>query len=419
MNKNKIFIIVSAIITIIILTIIIVLITNKKPITYSVIFESNGGSLVETQIVKKDDTVKKPLNPVKEGYVFDEWTYLGKTYDFNLKVVSNLKLVAKWTKLDDSIETYNIEFDTDGGSIISKQIVIKGNKVEKPIDPTKEGYNFVGWILNDEIYDFDSIVEKDLKLKAKWEKIKISNSNTTNNTGNDNNSNSGNNGNNNKPSTPQKKTFTVTFNLNGGIGVSSQKVVEGNKATKPNNPSRNGYNFAGWLLNGIEYDFNLAVTGNITLDAKWVEVKKNNYTVTFNSNGGTAVSSQTIVEGNKVSKPNDPTKSGYNFKSWLQNGKTFDFNSVITGNITLVANWVQKNYKVIASSVDQTATFSKRLTIYEDEKIISVKEIQYIDGQFICSGDNLNVNYYAIQGETNLKIVLNDGTIVLASLVIN
>ncbi len=419
MNKNKIFIIVSSIITIIILTIIIVLITNKKPITYSVTFETNGGSLIETQIVKKDDTVQKPLNPVKEGYVFDEWTYLGKTYDFNLKVVSDLKLVAKWTKLDDNIETYNIEFDTDGGSIVSKQIVIKGNKVEKPIDPTKDGYNFVGWILNDEIYDFDSIVEKDLKLKAKWEKIKISNSNTPNNTGNGNNSNSGNNGNNNKPSTPQKKTFTVTFNLNGGIGTSTQTVVEGNKATRPNNPSRNGYNFAGWQLNGKEYDFNTIVTSNITLEAKWVEVKKNNYTVTFNSNGGSGVSSQTVVEGSKVSKPNAPTKSGYNFKGWLLNGKTYDFNSSITGNITLVANWVQKNYKIIANSVDQTATFSKKLTIYEDEKIISVKEIQYIDGQFICSGDNLNVNYYAIQGETNLKIVLNDGTIVIASLVIN
>lgn len=419
MNKNKIFIIVSSIITIIILTIIIVLITNKKPITYSVTFETNGGSLIETQIVKKDDTVQKPLNPVKEGYVFDEWTYLGKTYDFNLKVVSDLKLVAKWTKLDDNIETFNIEFDTDGGSIISKQIVIKGNKVEKPIDPTKDGYNFVGWILNDEIYDFDSIVEKDLKLKAKWEKIKISNSNTPNNTSNGNNSNSGNNGNNNKPSTPQKKTFTVTFNLNGGIGTSTQTVVEGNKATRPNNPSRNGYNFAGWQLNGKEYDFNTIVTSNITLEAKWVEVKKNNYTVTFNSNGGSGVSSQTVVEGSKVSKPNAPTKSGYNFKGWLLNGKTYDFNSSITGNITLVANWVQKNYKIIANSVDQTATFSKKLTIYEDEKIISVKEIQYIDGQFICSGDNLNVNYYAIQGETNLKIVLNDGTIVIASLVIN
>lgn len=421
MNKKKIFIIVSSIIAIIVLTIIIVLITNKKPITYSVTFETNGGTLVETQIVKKDDTVQKPLNPVKEGYVFDEWTYLGKTYDFNLKVVSDLKLVAKWIKLDDNVETYNIEFDTDGGSLVSKQIVIKGNKVEKPIDPTKEGYSFVGWTLNDEIYDFDSIVEKDLELKAKWEKIKTPNGNTTNNSGNGNNSNGGsnNNNNNNKPSTPQKKTFTVTFNLNGGIGTSTQTVVEGNKATRPNNPSRNGYNFAGWLLNGKEYDFNSIVTGNITLEAKWVEVKKNNYTVTFNSNGGTAVSSQTVVEGSKASKPNDPTKSGYNFKGWLLNGRTYDFNSSITGNITLVANWVQKNYKIIANSVDQTATFSKKLTIYEDEKIISVKEIQYIDGQFICSGDNLNVNYYAIQGETNLKIVLNDGTIVIASLVIN
>ena len=415
MNKNKIFIIVSAIITIIIFTIIIVLITNKKPITYSVIFESNGGSLVETQIVKKDDTVKKPLNPVKEGYVFDEWTYLGKTYDFNLKVVSDLKLVAKWTKLDDSIETYNIEFDTDGGSLVSKQILIKGNKVEKPINPTKEGYNFVGWTLNDEIYDFDSIVEKDLKLKAKWEKIKISNSNTTNNTGNGNNSNSGNNSNNNKPSTPQKKTFTVTFKLNGGIGVSSQKVVEGNKATKPNNPSRSGYNFAGWLVNGKEYNFNLAVTSNITLEAKWVEVKKNNYTVTFNSNGGSAVSSQTIVEGSKTSKPNDPTKSGYNFKSWLLNGKTYDFNSSVTGNITLVANWVQKNYIIVATRVDAYSPDSI-LTVYEDGKKITVQAIKFSDGSLLCLGTNTTVYTADITGESSFIIVLTDGTNVSAKL---
>lgn len=412
MNKNKIFIIVSSIITIIILTIITVLITNKKPITYSVTFETNGGSLVETQIVKKDDTVQKPLNPVKEGYVFNEWTYLGKTYDFNLNVVSDLKLVAKWTKLDDNIETYNIEFDTDGGSLVSKQIVIKGNKVEKPINPTKEGYNFVGWTLNDEIYDFDSIVEKELELKAKWEKIKVINNNTTNNTSNGNNSNRGNN---NQPSIPQKKTFTITFNLNGGIGVSSQKVIEGNKATKPNNPSRNGYNFAGWLLNGKEYDFNSTVTSNITLEAKWVKLKKNNYTVTFNSNGGSVVSPQIIVEGSNALKPKDPTKSGYNFKSWLLNGKTYDFNSTVTGNITLVANWAQKNYTIVATRVDAYSPDSI-LTVYEDGKKIAVKAIKFSDGTLLCLGTNTTVYTADITGESSFIIVLTDGTQVSAKL---
>ena len=91
-----------------------------------------------------------------------------------------------------------------------------------------------------------------------------------------------------------------------------------------------------------------------------------------------------------------------------------DLTSAEVDKIVSIVSNVSENTKVNA-----TLTKGGKLTIYEDEKIISVKEIQYIDGQFICSGDNLNVNYYAIQGETNLKIVLNDGTIVIASLVIN
>ena len=259
--------------------------------------------------------------------------------------------------------------------------------------------------------------EKDLELKAKWEKIKTSNSNTTNNTGNGNNSNSGNNSNNNnnKPSTPQKKTFTVTFKSNGGTNVSTQTVVEGNKVSKPNDPTKSGYNFAGWLLNGKEYDFNSAVTSNITLEAKWVEVKKNNYTVTFNSNGGSAVSSQTIVEGSKASKPSDPTKSGYNFKGWLLNGKTYDFNFAVTGNITLVANWVQKNYTIVATRVDAYSPDSI-LTVYEDGKKITVQAIKFNDGTLLCSGSNTTVYTSDITGESNFIIILTDGTQVSAKL---
>ena len=418
MNKNKIFIIVGSILSVIILTIIILLITNKKPITYNVSFETDGGSFVETQVVKKNDTVTKPINPLKDGYVFDEWTYLGKTYDFNQKVTSDLKLVAKWTKLDENIETFKIKFDADGGTNVSEQIVIKGNKVEKPADPTKEGYVFTGWTLNDEIYDFNKIVEKDLELKAKWEKVVNNTTNPGNNKNsnkNNDNNNNNNNNNNNKPSIPQKKTFTVTFNSNGGSAVSSQTVEEGNKASKPNNPTRNGYNFAGWLLNGKAYDFNLAVNGNITLEASWTEIKKNNYTITFNSNGGSAVSSQTVVEGNKASKPSNPTRSGYNFAGWLLNGKTYDFNSAVNGNITLIANWVQKSYTIVATRVDAYSPDSV-LTVYEDGKKISVKTIKYSDGTYLCSGTNTTVYTADIAGESNFIIILNDGTQVLAKL---
>ena len=61
-----------------------------------------------------------------------------------------------------------IKFDTDGGSIVEDVTVKENEKVSKPVDPTKDGYSFVGWYYNDELYDFDSPVTSDMTLKAKW-----------------------------------------------------------------------------------------------------------------------------------------------------------------------------------------------------------------------------------------------------------
>jgi len=63
------------------------------------------------------------------------------------------------------------------------------------------------------------------------------------------------------------------------------------------------------------------------------------YTVTFDSNGGTAVSSQTVTKGKTASKPTDPTKEGYTFVEWTLNGAKYDFNTKVNSNITLVASW--------------------------------------------------------------------------------
>ena len=63
------------------------------------------------------------------------------------------------------------------------------------------------------------------------------------------------------------------------------------------------------------------------------------YTVTFDSNGGTAVSSQTVEKGKTASKPADPTKEGYTFVEWTLNGTKYDFSSKVNSNITLVASW--------------------------------------------------------------------------------
>ncbi|MCI9447847.1 MAG: hypothetical protein HFH36_10750 [Lachnospiraceae bacterium] len=66
--------------------------------------------------------------------------------------------------------------------------------------------------------------------------------------------------------------FTVTFNSKGGSAVKKQTVTDGQKAVKPKNPTKKGYTFAGWLNGSKAYNFNTAVTKNLTLTAKWTKV---------------------------------------------------------------------------------------------------------------------------------------------------
>ena len=170
--------------SVIIITIIsmIMLLNNKKAINYNITFNTDGGSLVESQIVKKNEIAKKPNDPVKEGYNFIGWTLDGKTFDFNNRIEKDITLIAVWKKIAENIETFVITFDTNGGNTIANQIVEKGKTVEKPIDPTKEGYSFNGWYIDDKEYLFDTEVNSDLIIKAKWNKKQTNkNSNINNN----------------------------------------------------------------------------------------------------------------------------------------------------------------------------------------------------------------------------------------------
>ena len=281
MDKKKLLIIIGSIIVIIVVLFIFFLMNNKKSIDYNILFETNGGSLVDSQTVNEGGKVKKPIDPTKEGYIFVEWTYQGKSYNFNLEVTSDLTLIAKWIEVKENIETYLIKFDTDGGTIISNQIIEKGNKVQIPVVPTKEGYIFKGWFLNGENYDFETIVKENLELKAKWEKIKVTNNNQTNNNINSSNKNNNNNIN-NKPTTSTNPTTTskkykVTFNSNGGSPVSFQSINEGSKVSKPVNPTRSGYTFGGWILNKSIFNFNTKITKEIELVALWIKIPKIKY----------------------------------------------------------------------------------------------------------------------------------------------
>ena len=110
-----------------------ILLLNKK-VTYEVTFDSNGGTTVSSQIVEKNGKVRVPEVPIRSGYVLVDWELNGKSYNFESPVKENITLVAKW-KEKDQIQTFEVIFDSNGGTVIESQNVEEYTTVKKPITP--------------------------------------------------------------------------------------------------------------------------------------------------------------------------------------------------------------------------------------------------------------------------------------------
>ncbi len=238
---------------------------------------------------------------------------------FILLIVCGLLTGCGCENKNESKTTFKITFDTDGGSEISPQEVSEGSLAQKPVDPTKDGYSFAGWEYEGSDYFFTSTITQDMTLKAKW--------------------------------TKSGSRYTVRFDSDGGSTVYSVTVTEGEKITKPSDPTKEGYTLKYWTLNGAEYNFSTPVTANIELKAVWEKAAATNedqeFTVTFDSDGGSEVAEQTVKYNKKATQPKNPTKKGYVFLEWTLDGKIFKFTTKITADITLTATWAKEgNYTV-------------------------------------------------------------------------
>lgn len=148
----------------------------------------------------------------------------------------------------------------------------------------------------------------------------------------------------------------VKFELNDGLAhngdayIDAQMISQGDPATKPEDPIKEGYTFAGWYSDSELtqlWDFTTGVTASMTLYAKWEETidtpePVTTYTVTFDSNGGTNVASQSVTANEVAIEPKSPTKTGYTFVGWYADQaltKEWDFNTKITSDQTLYAKW--------------------------------------------------------------------------------
>ena len=128
----------------------------------------------------------------------------------------------------------------------------------------------------------------------------------------------------------------IDFVSEGDIEVDSIELVYGTIVDELPEPEREGYFFDGWYFsNGEKYEAGQELVDDLTLYAHWL-VK---CTVVFDTDGGSLIQSVTLGAGQLLNKPTDPTKEGYEFLYWTLNGKEFNFETPITGDMTLVAKW--------------------------------------------------------------------------------
>lgn len=238
---------------------------------------------------------------------------------------SNNKLFSCYSNGQMDVQIYKLEkklsysisfFDGTEEYTEYAKTVEENGKLIRPTDPEKEGYIFAGWYTDSEFkepYNFDSSVTNNLKLYAKFEE------------------------------SAAVETQTVTFMKDAETPFDTSVVKKGNTVGVPAEPTNDGYSFGGWYTDvncTTAYDFNLPVNTDITLYARWLA----KYTVSFDTDGGSTVESQTVVTGNKATKPAvNPTKKGYNFVGWYTDNTyttEFDFeNTIITDNTTIYAKF--------------------------------------------------------------------------------
>ncbi|MCL2351906.1 MAG: InlB B-repeat-containing protein, partial [Firmicutes bacterium] len=265
------------------------------PITYTVTFDSQGGTAVAAKKAAYGAAIAAPKNPTKAGNTFLGWTLDGAAYDFASPVYSDITLTASW---DASI--LNIVFDSAGGSDVPAQQAEYGSLVQRPADPVREGYTFGGWYYGVYAYTFTKPATFEFTLTARWTQI----------------------------------TYIVTFDSQGGTAVAPRKVSYGAAVAAPGNPSKAGNTFAGWTLGGAAYDFSTPVYSDFTLTASWNTGVR---TVTFDSAGGSPVPSQSVLYGSKAEKPANPTREGYTFAGWYYGIYAYTFTGAVTFDFTLTA----------------------------------------------------------------------------------
>ena len=267
------------------------------PSTFTVTYNVNGGNALSTttKTVTYGSTYGTLATPTRTGYTFDGWYTAASggtkiTSSSTVSTASNHTLYAHWTA-----NTYTVTYNVNGGNALStttKSVTYDGT-YGTLATPTRTGYDFSGWYTaasgGSKIESTTKVtITANQTLYAQW----------------------------------TAKSFTVTFNKNGGDtpSVASKSVTYDGTYGTLATCTRTGYTFKGWYTatsggTKIESTTKVSITANQTLYAQWTA---NTYTVAYNANGGTGTmsnSSHTYGTSSKLTA-NSFTKFGYSFKGW-------------------------------------------------------------------------------------------------------
>ena len=248
---------------------------------YTITFDTNDGSEIAPITQDYGTEITAPDTPTRKGYTFKGWD---KEIPETMPA-ENITVKAQW-----EINQYTITFDTNGGSEIAPITQDYGTEITAPDTPTRKGYTFKGW--DKEIPE--TMPAENITVKAQWE----------------------------------INQYTITFDTNGGSEIAPITQDYGTEITAPDTPTRKGYTFKGWDKEIPE----TMPAENITVKAQW---EINQYTITFDTNGGSEIAPITQDYGTEITAPDNPTRKGYTFKGWDKEiPKTMP-----AENITITARW--------------------------------------------------------------------------------
>ena len=255
---------------------------------YTITFDTNGGSEIAPITQDYGTEITAPDNPTRKGYTFKGWDKeIPKTMP-----AENITVKAQW-----EINQYTITFDTNGGSEIAPITQDYGTEITAPDNPTRKGYTFKGW--DKEIPE--TMPAENITVTAQWE----------------------------------INRYTITFDTAGGSEIAPITQDYGTNITAPANPTRKGYTFKGWDKEIPE----TMPAENITVTAQW---EINQYTIAFDTNGGSEIAPITQDYGTEITAPDNPTRKGYTFIGW----DTEIPKTVPAENMTVTAQWEINRYTI-------------------------------------------------------------------------